>query len=242
MKENQVQLAGIVKDSNFVRAARAGARRWRVRPDGHFQGDQGAGLNIGNIRSVAPVDQPVRPQQQQIDDARLTSLGCTGWHWRRCQARQALRRALADAGQAGDFGKQGIKNCRSHRSSSPHAALSVIGRLTAPDLRFIPANSGSDPSSLIGLKMAQTPLLDNRRKKLLYRAAHRGIKEMDLILGGFAARHLAKMDNHQLDVFEQMLEAPDQEFFRWITGAELPPAQFDTPMLTQIRGFLPHRK
>jgi len=29
-----------------------------------------------------------------------------------------------------------------------------------------------------------------RRKRLLWRATHRGIKEMDLILGGFAPRHI----------------------------------------------------
>ena len=31
---------------------------------------------------------------------------------------------------------------------------------------------------------------DHRRKQLLYRANHRGIKEMDLILGGFATARL----------------------------------------------------
>ncbi|MHA1523269.1 MAG: FAD assembly factor SdhE [Alphaproteobacteria bacterium] len=87
--------------------------------------------------------------------------------------------------------------------------------------------------------MAQTPLLDNRRKKLLYRSVHRGIKEMDLILGGFAAQHLAAMNEAELDVFEQMLEAPDQEFYRWITGAEPPPAKFDTAMLERIRRHQP---
>ena len=89
--------------------------------------------------------------------------------------------------------------------------------------------------------MAQTPPLDNRRKKLLYRSAHRGMKEMDLILGGFAARFLATMSTPELDAFEQMLEAPDQQFYRWISGAEPVPPQFDTPMLARIREFQPHR-
>ncbi|MFV2092333.1 MAG: succinate dehydrogenase assembly factor 2 [Hyphomicrobiales bacterium] len=89
--------------------------------------------------------------------------------------------------------------------------------------------------------MAQTPLLDNRRKKLLYRSAHRGMKEMDLILGGFAARYLATMCTGDLDIYEQMLEAPDQQFYRWISGAEPAPAQFDTPMMARIRAFQPHR-
>ena len=35
--------------------------------------------------------------------------------------------------------------------------------------------------------------LDPRRKRILYRAWHRGTKEMDLVLGGFADARLAEL-------------------------------------------------
>src|SRR5438045_2238505 len=43
--------------------------------------------------------------------------------------------------------------------------------------------------------------LDPRRKRLLFRSCHRGMKETDLMLGRFAEHHLAILDDGQLDRF-----------------------------------------
>jgi len=40
---------------------------------------------------------------------------------------------------------------------------------------------------------------DTRRKRLLWRASHRGIREMDLILGGFATARIDTMTPAELD-------------------------------------------
>jgi antitoxin CptB len=79
-----------------------------------------------------------------------------------------------------------------------------------------------------------TTTLDPRRRKLLFRAWHRGIKEMDLILGGFAEAHLAKMDPGDLDEFELMLETSDRDLIKWFTNEEPVPDVADTPLFRRI--------
>lgn len=77
--------------------------------------------------------------------------------------------------------------------------------------------------------------MDDRRKKLRFRAWRRGFREIDLILGGFADRHLARLDEGGLDAFERLLDAPDQEVYAWIVGQAEPPVECDTPTLAMIR-------
>ncbi len=51
--------------------------------------------------------------------------------------------------------------------------------------------------------------IETMRKRLLWRAMHRGIKEMDIIVGGFAAARLPSMDVMTLIEFTDVLELPD---------------------------------
>lgn len=55
-------------------------------------------------------------------------------------------------------------------------------------------------------------------KKLLFKASHRGTKEMDIILGNYAANRLEKMLVSQLNLFEELLELPDPDIYKWITN------------------------
>jgi antitoxin CptB len=79
--------------------------------------------------------------------------------------------------------------------------------------------------------------MDDRRKRLRFRAWRRGFREIDLIMGGFADRRLADLDEAGLVAFEQLLEAPDQEVYLWITEQAPAPPEHDTPTLTLIRAF-----
>lgn len=79
--------------------------------------------------------------------------------------------------------------------------------------------------------------MDDRRKKLQFRAWRRGFREIDLILGPFADRKLTELDEAGLDAFERLLEANDQDVYAWITGQAAAPAEYDTPTLTRIRAF-----
>ncbi|WP_339852445.1 succinate dehydrogenase assembly factor 2, partial [uncultured Nisaea sp.] len=73
--------------------------------------------------------------------------------------------------------------------------------------------------------------LDDRRKKLIYRSAYTGTKETDLLLGAFARTHIADLDEAGLDTYETLLEIPDPRLYKWITGQEEAPEEYETPIL-----------
>jgi antitoxin CptB len=82
-----------------------------------------------------------------------------------------------------------------------------------------------------------THLPDPRRKRLLFRAWHRGTREADLILGSFAEQHLAGFDEAQLDRFEALLDVPDWDLFDWITGRAAPPPDRDHDVTRLLLAF-----
>lgn len=51
--------------------------------------------------------------------------------------------------------------------------------------------------------------MDLRRRRALYRATHRGSKEMDFLLGRYAAETIPEMSPADLAVMEELIEAPD---------------------------------
>jgi antitoxin CptB len=56
----------------------------------------------------------------------------------------------------------------------------------------------------------------NLIKKLLYRSNHRGTKEMDLLIGGFANENLNKLNSNELKEFELLLNFTDKELNSWL--------------------------
>ncbi len=79
--------------------------------------------------------------------------------------------------------------------------------------------------------------MDARRKKLLFRAEHRGFKEMDLLMGHFARENLLDMSGADLDAFEALMDAPDQDVYSWIIRTATPPPEYDTPVLDKLQRF-----
>jgi antitoxin CptB len=79
--------------------------------------------------------------------------------------------------------------------------------------------------------------LDVRRRKILFRAWHRGTREMDLLLGRFADTALAGMSAAELDEFERLIEVPDPELFSWIMGEADAPSDYDTPVFRQLKTY-----
>ena len=77
--------------------------------------------------------------------------------------------------------------------------------------------------------------LDARRRRLLFRCWHRGIREMDLVLGRFADGHLASLSDGDLGELERWLEVPDQQIFAWVNGMEPVPANYDTELFRRLR-------
>lgn len=78
---------------------------------------------------------------------------------------------------------------------------------------------------------------DTRLKKLKYRAWHRGFREADLILGPFADKHVSNLTADQLDLFEVLLDQPDQDLYEWIVEKTVTPAEFDGELMRMIKDF-----
>jgi antitoxin CptB len=79
-----------------------------------------------------------------------------------------------------------------------------------------------------------------RRRRLRFRAWHRGIREMDLLMGGFADATLASLDELELELFEALMELPDQEVFAWLTGQSPVPNLQDTSLFRKLKSFHEH--
>jgi antitoxin CptB len=79
--------------------------------------------------------------------------------------------------------------------------------------------------------------LDPRRRRLLFRSWHRGIREMDIVLGKFADAHIATLSDGDLDEYETWLEVPDQRIFAWVNGAQAVPPEVDTKLFRRLREF-----
>lgn len=86
----------------------------------------------------------------------------------------------------------------------------------------------SDPSA------TEPTELDPRRRRLLFRARHRGTKEADLMIGAFVERLVAGFTEAELDELEAVLEYPDVDLADWLSGRRPIPAECRTPMLDRM--------
>ncbi|HSU06036.1 MAG TPA: succinate dehydrogenase assembly factor 2 [Acetobacteraceae bacterium] len=81
--------------------------------------------------------------------------------------------------------------------------------------------------------------LQARRRRLLYRATHRGTHENDLLIGGFVTPRINTFTEAELDALESLLELPDPDLADWLTGRCPVPAGADTPMLRRMMDSTP---
>ena len=81
---------------------------------------------------------------------------------------------------------------------------------------------------------SESAALDTRRRRLLFRATHRGTYENDVMIGGFVRDGLTMFNAADLDDLEALLELPDPVLADWLTGRQ-PLPQDAAPMLRRIR-------
>ena len=79
--------------------------------------------------------------------------------------------------------------------------------------------------------------LETRRKRLLYRSLYRGNKENDILLGQFARAHIGSFGPAELDQYEHLLAAGDNDIFDWVTGKVAVPADMDTAVVRKLLAF-----
>jgi antitoxin CptB len=76
-----------------------------------------------------------------------------------------------------------------------------------------------------------------RRRRLRYRAWHRGTREMDLVLGPFADAHLDGFGSAELDRLETLMDEEDTDLLKWVMGQEPVPADADAELVRRIVAF-----
>ncbi len=79
--------------------------------------------------------------------------------------------------------------------------------------------------------------MDDRRKRLIYRANHCGMKENDVMIGRFALAKLEDLNDTQMDTFENLMNHTDNDLYNWITGREPTPEIVDSDVLRMIKEF-----
>ncbi len=60
--------------------------------------------------------------------------------------------------------------------------------------------------------------MDDRRKRILYRATHRGTKEADFVVGGFFRERAAGLADAKLEEAEALLDVLDLDLMDWLMG------------------------
>jgi antitoxin CptB len=79
--------------------------------------------------------------------------------------------------------------------------------------------------------------VEKRRKRLRYQSWHRGMKEVDFILGRFADAHLETLSEQQLDQFEIILGQSDPDIYAWISGRRPLPADLGSNVMKLVMNF-----
>jgi antitoxin CptB len=76
-----------------------------------------------------------------------------------------------------------------------------------------------------------------RRRRAVYRARHRGTKEMDWLLGRFADAMVEEMPAPALERFEHLLGLPDPEIYEMVFDPQVRPADGCADLIAALRGF-----
>ena len=77
--------------------------------------------------------------------------------------------------------------------------------------------------------------IETRRKRVLYRAQHRGTQELDILIGGYVADRLETLDGALLDRIEILLDHEETELQAWLMGMGAIPETVDHDLIAAIR-------
>jgi len=83
--------------------------------------------------------------------------------------------------------------------------------------------------------------IETRRRRLLWRAMHRGMRELDLLLGGFARMQLDLMNETELQEFEDVVASADSDLQDWLLGGVPVPQDRLTPVMAALLAYHPPR-
>lgn len=76
---------------------------------------------------------------------------------------------------------------------------------------------------------------EHRLKRLRFRAWHRGVKEADLLIGGFFDVHAESWDDAEIGLFETLLEEQDVDIMAWAMGTAAVPARYEGTIMNALK-------
>ena len=85
--------------------------------------------------------------------------------------------------------------------------------------------------------MPHAPLTDLRRKRILYRATHRGTKESDAIVGGFFTVAAANLPDEKLDEADALLDEADLDLIDWVMGRTPIPERWRNSLFDEVLAY-----
>jgi antitoxin CptB len=78
---------------------------------------------------------------------------------------------------------------------------------------------------------------DIRLKRLRFRAWHRGVKEADLLIGGFFDAHSTGWSDAEANLFEELLEEQDVDIMAWAMGTQPVPERYAGTLMTALKAL-----
>ncbi len=94
---------------------------------------------------------------------------------------------------------------------------------------------------MTGQKENSDPL-EARKRRLIYRATHRGTFEADIILGNFANLYVSKMTHSEIEEFEHIMDLADTDLMLWLTGFEPIPKNVNSSLFQLLYQFAQKNK
>ena len=76
---------------------------------------------------------------------------------------------------------------------------------------------------------------ETRIKRLRFRAWHRGVREADMMVGGYFDAHHANWDDAEIAWFEALMEEQDIDIMAWAMGTQPVPERWDGPMMDALK-------
>jgi len=108
-------------------------------------------------------------------------------------------------------------------------------------IRVVPADRRSETGYIQSLIQRRLPVMTEdttiRRKRLIHRSRYTGMKETDLLLGGFANKYVAGFSSDELNIYEDLLGAGDPNIYVWAVGREETPEEYDTSVMKLLKEY-----
>ena len=99
----------------------------------------------------------------------------------------------------------------------------------------LPTPKPTAHSSAAGQSPLEMMDRETRLKRLRFRAWHRGVKEADLMVGGFFDAHHAGWDDAGIALFEELLEEQDVDIMAWAIGTAEVPERYRGTIMSALK-------